>query len=259
MLEHRKFLTIAYKDKFFEMTCLPQGTTCSPRIFVCLVSVIVKYLWKCMITLSFYFDDGILIAKNIQEMKRNLEVTIHNLCSTSFILNIEKSQLQATTQIEFLGFLLDSEKYTISLIVRKREKILSMVRDILRNPQKLITRRTISKIIGVLVATYPCSNHAQLLYRVLDRFKVKMLNIHNNKWNKKVRITNSCLQELRWWEENVMGKALEKSLEFPQVNGHIYTDASKDAYGSHFRDLHFQSRFTEKQAKLLSDHEGHGH
>ena len=54
-----------------------------------------------------------------QEMKRNLQLTIDCLEQAGFILNYEKSTTVPSKRIEFLGFTIDTEKFTVSITERK--------------------------------------------------------------------------------------------------------------------------------------------
>ena len=141
-------------------------------------------------------DDSLLTASTIADLKTNLQLTIDSFERAGFLLNYKKSQMQPTQQMEFLGFLIDTAAYTISLTQDKWTGILRCVNTVLDNPSKPITIRFLATIIGKIVATFPCSHDAPLHYRVLDSFKVKSLRLKNDKWSAKILLSTSCLQEL---------------------------------------------------------------
>ena len=78
-----------------------------------------KYLRRRLVTIVIYIDDTLLIANSIEEMKHNLSPTIDTLTRAGFLINFSKSQLEPTTCIEFLGFVLDTVQFTVSLSARK--------------------------------------------------------------------------------------------------------------------------------------------
>ena len=51
---HQKFLCFEWAGKYYEFKCLPQGATCSPRLFVRITTPLMKYLCKRLIMIVIY-------------------------------------------------------------------------------------------------------------------------------------------------------------------------------------------------------------
>ena len=188
---HQPYLIFKWKDHYYQFICLPQGATCSPRIFVRVTSPIMKFKRRRLVTIVIYIDDTLLIVNTIAEMKHNLQLTIDTLTKAGFLINFHKSQLELTTCIEFLGFILDTVQFTRSLSSRKLH---SLERLILHAVVcRKVTIHKLSRIIGKIVATFPCCEKAPLHYRVLDRFKVRMLKLKHNRWPTVIHLNNSSL------------------------------------------------------------------
>ena len=228
--EHQKYVCFEWKGNFYEYQCLPQGATCSPRLFVCVTTPIMKYLRRRMVTIVIYIDDTLLVARSSSEMHANLRLTTETLEKAGFILNYSKSHLTPTTTLDFLGFTIDTKKFCISLTDSKITGIQKAIKEILAKKGHT-TIRKLSKIIGKIVATFPCSDEAKLHYRVMDRFKVKMLIQHKYKWSAKICLTKPCLQELMWWKINGTKPTLTKYLHAIEITQHVYTDSSGGAFG----------------------------
>ena len=164
-------------------------------------------------------------------------------------MNYSKSHLTLTTTIEFLAFTIDTKEFCISLTDAKLNRIGNAIKEVLQNKGHT-TIQKLSKIIGKLVATFLCSDEAKLHYRILDRFKVKMLHQHNNKWSSKICLTKPCLQELMWWRIYDTKSMLMKYLHAVEITQHIYTNSSGGAFGGCWNERAIQSKFSELQAGL---------
>ena len=172
----RKFVVFQWKGKTYMFKCLGQGSPISPVSFVSVTRPLTKYLQCHSISIFLFVDDSLLTAPTIACLKANLQLTIDLFEGAGFLLNYKKSQMQPTKQMEFLGFLIDTATYTISLTQDKRKGIFRCITRVLDNPSKPITIRFLATIIGKIVATFPCSHDAPLHYRILDRFKVESQN-----------------------------------------------------------------------------------
>ena len=183
-------------------------------------------------------------------MRANIELTIRTFKNAGFMINFDKSHLTPSRRIEFLGFVLDSTKFTISLTTYKISSLQKLINDCIKKSGKSLTIRDLSRIIGKIVATFPCCSDAPLHYRTLDRFKIKCLLKHKNKWNAHITLSPPCLQELKWLTQNMSEETFTKSLHAVEISEHVYSDTSGTAFGSWWREKTVQSKFSESQAGL---------
>ena len=121
---------------------------------------------------------------------------------------------------------------------------------ILQHPTKHISIRHLGRIIGKIVATFPCSESAPLHYRILDHFKIKQLKLHHDKWSTRIKLNSQCLQELQWWKENIYTNNLLRSLHEIETTVDVYSDAYGVSFGGHWGKHQIQSRFSQKQSAL---------
>ena len=87
--------------------------------------------------------------------------------AVGFLIHPDKSHLQPTTRLEFLGFILNTKSYTILLSDQKCENLKTLITYVLTNQNK-VTICLLSKIIGKIVSTFSCCDKAPLHYRVLN-------------------------------------------------------------------------------------------
>ena len=245
---HHRFLYFEWENKFYEFRCLAQGATCSPGIFVHITTPVMKFLRSRMVRIMIYIDDTLIMAKSLSEMSQSLKLTTETMENAGFVLNYSKSQLTPTTKIDFLGFTIDTIKFTVSLTDSKLDNLIKSITNAMG--RKVITIRELSRIIGKIVATFPSCRQAPLHYRVLERFKIKMLRQHKGKYSKKIVLNASCFQELNWWKEHLDKDMVTRSLHAVEISQHVFTDASLGAFGGCWGDRTIQSKFTEQQAGL---------
>ena len=239
-----------WNNRVFAFACCPQGLKIAPFVFNSIGKSLTSYLRLRLIDIFIYIDDTLLVASNYQKALRNTRFTVEFLQKCGLIVNMDKSQLIPAQRLEFLGFILDSIQFSISVSDTKRSQLHGLVMKILRQPARRITLRFLASIVGKMVSFFPASSEAPLHYRVLERFKVKCL-IRNNKWNQKVIISPECVRELEWWSQHLLHPyKFMKSLHPIRVSLHMYSDSSGFAWGCAIPSLQRQAqgRFTQKQA-----------
>lgn len=75
-----------------------------------------------------YLDDILIIANSEKKCYNNIQMTSRLLESLGFILNYEKSQMKPAMKCQFLGFVINSKNFTLSLSDQKRQKCLNLIK-----------------------------------------------------------------------------------------------------------------------------------
>ena len=166
--------------------CASIGLSNCPYTFTKISKPLLGYLHEQLVNILIYIDDTLLVANSAEELCKNIQLTLDCFKNASFLVNLKKSSLKPTQQIVFLGFLIDSIEYKISLTDDKRQKIFNLPTKFLKHKHRQWSMKLLAKFIGKVVATFPASEHAPLHYRALDYFKIKALKLCNNNWKSKV-------------------------------------------------------------------------
>ena len=122
--ESRKFLRFVFDGNLYQSTSLPFGLCLSPYIFTKVLKPVVSLLSSKGYRSNVYLDDFLLYGSSLKECLRNLHETIKLLSYLGFIINFKKSNLIPTKRCKILGFILDSERFSIELTDEKRVKVL---------------------------------------------------------------------------------------------------------------------------------------
>ena len=135
-------------------------------------------------------------------------------------------------QITHLGFVIDSETYTVSLPKEKVNKLKRVCNDLLN--ARYVTIRQFAKGIGLLVSSFLAVNYAKLHTRYFEIYKTEQLKrLHD--FDKKIYLSRRIRSELEWWVENITthnGRSISDILGFVNWHYEIYSDASTLGWGA---------------------------
>ena len=162
-----------------------------------------------------YLDDLLLIGKTKEEAMEARDSVIYLLTNLGFTINWEKSVMEPTQKIEFLGMILDSREMTISLPRGNILNLTSLCQDVclIQEPHSL---RDLASLVWKLCATLPAVSAAPLQLRCLEQ---DLIRAQGKGWNyeSKIFLSPDAKSELRWWIKPL-------HLGNPEIV--IYSDAS---------------------------------
>ena len=225
---HQKFLRFVWKETMYEFACLPFGLSSAPRVFTKLMKPVVAQLRKQGIRLIIYLDDILIMAETESLAKHHAQTTCNLLETLGFVINYQKSLLVPSKEMEFLGFLINSQTMTLALPREKIRKVTKECQHLLE--LQVVTVRELAKVLGHLTSTIQAVFPAPLHFRHLQENKNKALDLRHT-YEHSFPLTTQAKEELVWWRDNLQawnGKAL--------VTGNpdliIETDASRKGWGS---------------------------
>ena len=148
--DHWKFLRFMVDQVRYQFTCLPFGLSCAPWAFTKVLKPVSAFLRSVGVRLIVYIDDILVIGKTPDEVRNHVEVLIALLEGLGFIVNMEKSVLTPSQQIEFLGLLLNTASICLTLPGHKIRTIRGEAAQLLR--QGKFSARKLAQFIGKLNA-----------------------------------------------------------------------------------------------------------
>ena len=244
--EHQKFLRFEWKGKFFQYTCLPFGLSSAPRIFTKLLKPVFATLRSEGCSVMGYIDDCLILGDTREECLYNTERLIELLQKLGFVINFEKSVLEPTNRIEFLGHILDSEHMIIELPEKKRRIVLQECKKLYNHEKgKLVKIRTVARVIGLIVSSFSAVDHGLLHYRELEKAKSEALRLSQRNFDAKMAISQKMKNELKWWILNIDNQIRHISHGKPFIT--IQTDASLQGWGASMKDQMTDGRWTDDE------------
>ena len=244
--EHKKYLKFHWQGKLYQFTALPNGLACAPRLFTKLLKPIFATLQSEGYSCLGYIDDTILVGVSKKDCKAGVQRMIELFTELGFLINYDKSVVEPTQQLTFLGYIFDSCEMTISLGTEKKQNIHSVCEKLLRKGQATI--REVASAVGLMVAYSEGADLGTLHYRQLEKDKIEALKDNFGNFNKFMTVSQEGKQDLQWWVTNVHKQS--KQIWRPQPSMVITSDASLKAWGGVYNSQSTGGDWTLKERSL---------
>lgn len=179
--------------------------------------------------LIVYLDDWLIINRDPSTLLSDLEKAISLFVSLGLTINYKKAVLIPTQSIHFLGFTIDSVRFTFSVPANKRADIACQARTLLEKPQVRV--REIARFIGKAEALSVAASILRLFLRPLQSWLGNLKLRRSEDYEKLLTIPKECRRDLRWIADNISSVASEPILNDP-VALSISTDASNAGWGA---------------------------
>ena len=117
------FLKFLCNSKLLKFVVLPNGLSPGPRKFTKLTKPPLAMLRMQGYTVAIYIDDIIAIDQSFEECLLAVVETINLFQKLGFVIHPHKSKFIPAKIVEYLGFIIDSEKMITYLSDQKKQKI----------------------------------------------------------------------------------------------------------------------------------------
>ena len=200
--KHQRFLKFYFDGILYKFICLPNGLCSGPRKFTKLLKPALAYLRTTeLMLISAYIDDIITANKSFDICFRNVMKIINLFGHLGFIIHPEKSVFVPSQIIEYLGMVINSKNMTISLTLKKKEKIFDLCKKLLSEERCLI--RDIAKLLGYMSFGFIAVKFGKMHYRNLEHVKVHALSISKGNFDAFTELTDKSRNDIRWWRDNI--------------------------------------------------------
>ena len=169
----QKFLKCKWKNELYCLTCFPNGLGPCPRKFTKLNKVPIIILHFENVPLSGYIDEFFTKGDIFSICEENIHKIMRSYAKLGFVINFKKSQIVPTQRIRILDFVMDSVKMIVTLTEEKKEKLKTLVLNLLRINK--FTIRYLAKSHWDYHFVYASCNTWPLFYRYLANDKVTSL------------------------------------------------------------------------------------
>lgn len=122
----------------YQNTCFAMGLASAPRIFTKLMKLAFSSLRKQGFSNIAYIDDTLLLSDSKTECVENVKTPAKLLDNLGLTINIEKFIFTPSKEIQFLGFIINSNTMTVSLTDDRAESIGQMRQQILASQSMAI-------------------------------------------------------------------------------------------------------------------------
>ena len=109
-----------------------------------------------------FIDDSLLVGRTKNDDVKSIIETVKTFDGHRFTVRDEKSQLEPTQEITYLGFVINSTDMTVKLTYERTQKVLQACDDLLRQTRSKI--RSVASCVGLMVSSFAGVPLGQLHY-----------------------------------------------------------------------------------------------
>ncbi|KAM9945027.1 hypothetical protein ACTFIT_003277 [Dictyostelium discoideum] len=228
--QYRDLFRFVWKGSHYRWKTMPFGLSTAPRIFTMLLRPVLRMLRDINVSVIAYLDDLLIVGSTKEECLSNLKKTMDLLVKLGFKLNLEKSVLEPTQSITFLGLQIDSVSMKLLVPKEKKKSVIKEIRNFLKldccSPRKLAGLK--GKLIALKDAVIPF----RLYTRRTNKFHSQCLTLANGDWDQSFHIPQDVKSEISHWL-TVLNQWNGKEISlFPSYDYVLTTDASESGAGA---------------------------
>jgi hypothetical protein len=193
----QKFLLFIWKGNWFLFSSLIFGHKLAPLFWTKIMKVPVAFLRSLGVRCVLYIDDLIFLFQGSKaHAQACFDWILRFFQLLGFQISWEKCVRRATKNLEFLGFIVDSQTLTFSLPARKVKAIKEKAK--LFKKREFITPRLLASVIDKIVAA------SQAILPTRLRTRALFLNLHSTlralrNWDAPVKVSPEAHFELTFW------------------------------------------------------------
>ena len=132
------FVRFAWSGNLYELLFLCFGLVLAPRIFSKLLKVPIALLRQQNILLVIFLHNIPLMGRILEEFLMSQDTLIFLLLHLGFVINLKKSVLKPSQQIESLGLKTDTHIMSLALTEEKIGKVTLKFQNLLSHPQATV-------------------------------------------------------------------------------------------------------------------------
>ena len=186
-----------------------------------------------------YIDDSFIQGSSYENASSAITRCKDLLSSVGFLIHPEKSMKHPSQRVKVLGFEIDSNSMTVSLTSEKKEKLKKVCLEMIDKSQESI--RSIAKVIGKIVSSFPGVEHGRLNYRHLEMGKITALKNARGNFDAMMKISNEMKCDLKWWVNHIDSACGLISRCNPDIV--VQSDASQVGWGAVCNNKSAQGQF----------------
>ena len=238
----QNYLSFQWEDQMYKFCVLPFGLSSAPRVFTKILKPVFASLRQNDITCIGYIDDCLIIADSAEECAQNVQTLQKVLINLGFQINWEKSCVDPSTNITFLGYVINSLEMSVEPTRDKIEKAKRKINKILNANE--IKIREVASITGLLVDMCKGVEYGLSHYKALEVDKINALKrVGAAQFEGYMWLSDQAKDDLQWWLDNLDGNSKRIKTKVPSIV--LTTDASLLGWGAVMRDKSVGGRWSE--------------
>ena len=174
-----------------------------------------------------FLDDGLIVETSQSSCASVSSRIKDDLIASGFVPKVEKSLWTPSQALEWLGFEVDTFRFTLAVPDRKLTKLRLSVDALLDSCSSAVHVRTVSSVIGQIIAMKQViGSVAQLMTRSLSSDCLKARS-----WSDKICLSSESINQLLFWKENIRKLNVRSLFSDSSPTRIVFTDASDTGFG----------------------------
>ncbi|KAI5647002.1 reverse transcriptase (RNA-dependent DNA polymerase) domain-containing protein [Phthorimaea operculella] len=243
---HRRFLRVIYNGEVLQLTALPFRLSSAPRTFAAISNWVAELLRASGIRLLVYLDDFLLVNQVQSTLINQVSETLRILEDLGWYVNYQKSILEPSQEVEYLGLTWNTQDSTRSLPLKKVDKIKLLTTELLE--RKSCTLKELQRLLGMLNFATLTTPKGRLHCR---RFQIFLRGFRQRRPRERRDLPRLVCQEIVWWWNAINDSTV--ALSRPEVTHFLTTDAADAGWGAHLNGLYLSGKWALSQRRWHSN------
>jgi hypothetical protein len=146
--QFQKYLGFYHKGFYYVWCVLPFGLKSSPFYFHKFMRPVVAYLRQCGVRLVLYVDDCLLMSQE-KLCTDHKDLLLHTLQELGLCVNVDKSHLDFSNTVDYLGYTLDSVGTGVPQLRVRQDRIRKLCKGLKSVLQcETVHARRLAQIVG---------------------------------------------------------------------------------------------------------------
>ena len=228
----QKYLRFHVEGQAYQFRALPFGIATAPLEFTRVVKEVKFIALSQGVRIHQYLDDWLVRAKDQVSCARDVQKLITLVGKLGWIVNLKKSELNPTQDLEFLGYRFNLREGLVYPNQKKLDKLKILAVSILQGHNT--TPRKLMSLIGVMASMEKTVPLGRIHMRPFQWF-LKTNWQFPQSLDKVVPISQLIKDHLAWWldPQNLLKGS---NLHQKEHNILMFTDASEKGWGAHLNN-----------------------
>jgi hypothetical protein len=230
---HRRLLAFTALGRQYRFAVMSFGTSVAPSVFTLVLKPALAALHRLGIRVSAYLDDLLIAAPTQAECWAATQRVLDLLNRLGFLINGDKSVIEARQQLDHLGFRIDTRRWRLLLPPAKVAALRKEARRVLRwSDEGALTARRLAGLIGKMTAAMPASRAVAMRRHSLNRNLQYMLRRGNGSWETTAALSRTARRDATWLTTLALKMHNGEPLTPPPPDAVLTTDASPTGWGA---------------------------
>ena len=239
----RRYLRFVSPDgRTWQFRVLCFGLTTAPQVFTRVMAPVSHFLHRLGVRILRYLDDWLILASSREEAIRARDLCLLLCQELGIIINPQKSSLEPSQTMTYLGVRLDSQTFLASPTPERMERFFLTTEEFLSSEEQLAKLWRV--LLGLLASLILLVPGGRLRMRAVQLALREGWDFQDE--DTLVPLNSSCREDLRWWlEEGHLDQGLSLESQVPDV--FLWSDASDQGWGAVLGDNFAKGLWTTQE------------